>query len=152
MGISKCLQKYSSHLLPILTFALSTSFKNNEVALFFQTSDDVSTPRIRLQIQPVHTLKEAVFLEVVVQGKAWKVAALHTLCVGELMAELSMREDKLPSILLVQDKDGTEYVLLRDANGKASLNSKRYFFEHDTVIQKSENGPVSLCIAADADS
>ncbi len=185
MGIFKCLQKLwhfcrSSRLFQWLFIAGSlaliigviflkkpplkekafTCFQNKEVALFFHPSKAL-TLCLNLPITFMQTWDDLAFTDLPVKDTTWKIAALHILSVGDLMAELSMKggeKSLFPLIILIRDSTGTEYLIIGDEEKQISLSSMNYFVEHGMLDDKNllkvtipgpgknHREPLSLCI------
>jgi hypothetical protein len=116
-------------------------FNDNRAHLFFHASKPL-TPRISLSIKPMQALQNLSFLEVIVQGKKWKIAALEIFSIGDLLAEFSTRAAEkysFPLITLARDSIGEEYLIVCDEEKQISLSSLKYLIAHCLVEQKNEN-------------
>lgn len=133
--------------------------KDNQVELFFYTSKPL-TSRIHLPLTSAQSLRGLSFLESDVQGTTWKMAALETFSIGDILAELSMNNAARPLIAFVRDSVGAEYLVVYNEEKQISLSSVKHLVQHNLVEQNKENvikvaisnpkndeQPISLCIA-----
>lgn len=71
------------------------------------------------------------------QGTRWKVAALKTTSIGELMAEFSLL-NLLPLIAVIQDSLGGEYLAVCGEDRNISLSSMKHLIENCSIDRKNE--------------
>jgi len=143
MDISKCLQSFRSHRLVLLFLAVSaaafvfvaavprssTCCKNNQVVI---SSQSRQTP---LFVQPTSACLS--FLDLDIQGTVWKIAALDTFSIGDLMADL-LKKAPCPMIALARDQEGVEYVIVYDEDRRLSLSPVKRLIEQELVEQRNE--------------
>lgn len=101
---------------------------------FSPTPEVLSLPVIHTQ--SAHTIP---FLEIPFHQKKWKITALQTENLGELIEELTrlQQEDALPLLCLVQDHRKKEYIVMIDENARSSVSSLSFLLKRNLLKKKS---------------
>jgi hypothetical protein len=156
MGIFKCLQRLRhsccrsrlflllfAAVVVMVALATALSFskrplkehvlrccQENKVVLFFSSSESLTPSQICLPFNTTQNLDATV--------TRWKVAALQTTSIGELMAEFSLQKYLLPLIAVIQDSLGAEYLAICGEDRHIFLSSMKYLIEHCLIDRKNE--------------
>jgi hypothetical protein len=118
----------SSRKHPLKEHVLRCCHENRVVLSFSSSESQMSLPLNTTQ-------------DLDVQGTRWKVAALQTTSIGELMAEFSLLNTKkylLPLIAVIQDSLGGEYLAVCGEDRNISLSSMKHLIENCSIDRKNE--------------
>lgn len=143
MDIFKCL-RHRWVLLSIATctvaFVIATVIKTSKEKAWtcFKNNEVVFVTLLKRMAIPLQTISENIlFLDLELQGTTWKVAALNTASVGEIMAWLS-KKAACPMIAVVKDQQEAEYLIVCGKDRQLSLSSVKHFIEQGFLEKRKE--------------
>ncbi len=128
-----------------LSFKKVTFVQDRKVVVLLDSKESIAIPLVH----PA-AYDKVPFLEFSSNGKKWKTTAVCAQSIGDLMAELAIRqtEDAIPIVAFVQDSAGDEYVAIIGKEHESALSSLQFLADQSMLEAPPLQEPRYLGIKA----